>query len=281
MSSSGSVFGSFLEGSILWTTRGKPPVPSFSTRRWLRKSSSCERSRMFMILVGRHAPLRTGADAAAGGGMVWRVPATRGEGSVGRGSGGGECGGGAEERAWQWQEKSHTRRRSETDSDRVGLADSARGPPRLGITQTPGCAPPSPFIVTVPPAVRALLECPVASAAGLVQRACLQPCLRPCLRPPSAPATTAGHRCSPPGHRDQMRRANARTLRRGTASLPRLSPAPMARPRSLALRHPITQPPRSSRTAPASPRVAWHGRTYSSYSKGNSTSAEHACASAS
>ena len=72
MRSSGSVFGSLLEGSILWTTRGKPPVPSFSTRRWLRKSSSRERSRMFMIFVGRHAPLRTEVEPAIAGGMVGR-----------------------------------------------------------------------------------------------------------------------------------------------------------------------------------------------------------------
>ena len=56
----------------MWTTRGKPPVPSFSTRRWLRKSSSRERSRMFMIFVGRHAPLRTEVEPAIAGGMVGR-----------------------------------------------------------------------------------------------------------------------------------------------------------------------------------------------------------------
>lgn len=61
-------FGSLREGSILCTQRGTFPVPSFSTRRWLRKSSSLERSRMFMIFVGRHvkgAP-RTECEAAAG-----------------------------------------------------------------------------------------------------------------------------------------------------------------------------------------------------------------------
>ena len=30
------------------------PVPNFSTRRWLRKSSSLERSRICITLVGRH-----------------------------------------------------------------------------------------------------------------------------------------------------------------------------------------------------------------------------------
>jgi hypothetical protein len=49
-----SVLGSLRDESILCTSRGTVPVPSFSTRRWLRKSSSLERSRMFMILVGRH-----------------------------------------------------------------------------------------------------------------------------------------------------------------------------------------------------------------------------------
>ena len=29
-------------------------MPNFSTKRWLRKSSSLERSSMFIILVGRH-----------------------------------------------------------------------------------------------------------------------------------------------------------------------------------------------------------------------------------
>ena len=57
----------------MWTTRGKPPVPSFSTRRWLRKSSSRERSRMFMILVGRHCPLSDDELAVAVVGAIWLV----------------------------------------------------------------------------------------------------------------------------------------------------------------------------------------------------------------
>lgn len=50
-----SVLGSLLEGSILCTNKGTLPVPSFSTNRWLRKSSSLERSDMFIILVKRHS----------------------------------------------------------------------------------------------------------------------------------------------------------------------------------------------------------------------------------
>lgn len=48
------VFGRRREGSILWTRRGMSPVPSFSTRRWERKSSSRARSWTFMTLVERH-----------------------------------------------------------------------------------------------------------------------------------------------------------------------------------------------------------------------------------
>jgi hypothetical protein len=46
--------GRRLLGSILCTSSGTSPVPSFSTSRWLRKSSSLLRSRMFIIVVGRH-----------------------------------------------------------------------------------------------------------------------------------------------------------------------------------------------------------------------------------
>ena len=67
MRSLAGTFGSLREGSILCTQRGTFPVPSFSTKRWLRKSSSLERSRMFMIFVGRHvngAPRREWEPAA-------------------------------------------------------------------------------------------------------------------------------------------------------------------------------------------------------------------------
>lgn len=70
--SSALVFGSLRDGSILWTTRGTSPVPSFSTRRWLRKSSSRERSRMFIIFVGRHAAFDEDALALAATGAIWQ-----------------------------------------------------------------------------------------------------------------------------------------------------------------------------------------------------------------
>ena len=54
MRSSVLVFGNLLDESILWTSKGTMPVPSFSTKRWLRKSSSLERSRICITLVGRH-----------------------------------------------------------------------------------------------------------------------------------------------------------------------------------------------------------------------------------
>lgn len=47
-------FGNLRELSILCTSKGTDPVPNFSTRRWLRKSSSLDKSRIFIIFVGRH-----------------------------------------------------------------------------------------------------------------------------------------------------------------------------------------------------------------------------------
>jgi hypothetical protein len=51
----GSVFGSDLIGSILCTYSGMLPVPNFSTRRWLRKSSSLDKSDMFIVILGAHS----------------------------------------------------------------------------------------------------------------------------------------------------------------------------------------------------------------------------------
>lgn len=102
-------------------------MPSFSTRRWLRKSSSCERSRMFMIFVGRHAPLRTEEDAAGGGMAGGGQP--REEGGRGRR----EEGGGWGRRRREQGRKSHTRLVGGTCCgpprfDRVGSALWRLGP---------------------------------------------------------------------------------------------------------------------------------------------------------
>lgn len=72
-SSSALVFGRRRLGSILCTTRGTSPVPNFSTSKWLRKSSSLDRSCMFMILVGRHCPLSDDELALAAVGAIWLV----------------------------------------------------------------------------------------------------------------------------------------------------------------------------------------------------------------
>ena len=46
-------------------------MPSFSTSKWLRKSSSLDRSLMFMILVGCHCPLSVDEPVLAAVGAIW------------------------------------------------------------------------------------------------------------------------------------------------------------------------------------------------------------------